>query len=79
MDNLSFGEAVEALKKGFKVCKKGWKSGMYLYLDTNSLNSAPKMYIESMEAEFDWHPCILELLQDDWKIIEQEYKNTATK
>lgn len=30
---LSFGEAIEALKKGFKVCRTGWNGkGMYLWL-----------------------------------------------
>lgn len=31
--NVSFGEAVEALKKGERVCREGWNGkGMWLYL-----------------------------------------------
>ena len=33
IDNMTFGFAIEALKKGFKVARKGWNGkGMYLWL-----------------------------------------------
>jgi hypothetical protein len=33
IDNMTFGFAIEALKKGFKVSRKGWNGkGMYLWL-----------------------------------------------
>lgn len=32
IDNLTFGLAIEALKKGYKVARKGWNGkGMYVY------------------------------------------------
>jgi len=32
LDNLAFGEAVEAMKKGYKVARKGWNGkNMFLY------------------------------------------------
>jgi hypothetical protein len=32
-DNLTFGEALEALKKGSKIARQGWNGkGMYLWL-----------------------------------------------
>lgn len=32
-DNMTFGLAIEALKKGFKVARKGWNGkGMFVYL-----------------------------------------------
>ena len=37
-DNMSFGLALEALKKGMKVSRRGWNGrGMYLYLVQGSL------------------------------------------
>ena len=33
MNEMNFGEAIEALKLGKKVCRKGWNGkGMFLYL-----------------------------------------------
>lgn len=33
MNEMNFGEAIEALKSGKKVCRKGWNGkGMFLYL-----------------------------------------------
>lgn len=33
IDNMTFGLAIEALKKGYKVARKGWNGkGMYLWL-----------------------------------------------
>lgn len=32
MNNLNFGQAIEALKDGKKVCRQGWNGkGMFLY------------------------------------------------
>lgn len=32
MNNLNFGQAIEALKDGKKVCREGWNGkGMFLY------------------------------------------------
>lgn len=36
-DNMTFGLALEALKKGFKVARKGWNGkGMFIYLQDGS-------------------------------------------
>ena len=44
---LNFGEAIEALKKGRKVCRKGWNGkGMYLRLVHNDKYS---LDVESFE------------------------------
>lgn len=33
MDNLTFGQAIEAMKRGDKVCRQGWNGkGMFLWL-----------------------------------------------
>ena len=32
-DDMTFGDAIEAMKRGMKVCRKGWNGkGMYLWL-----------------------------------------------
>ncbi|CQR74160.1 hypothetical protein SOV_22860 [Sporomusa ovata DSM 2662] len=37
-DGMTFGFAVEAMKNGFKVCRKGWNGkGMFIYLTTGSI------------------------------------------
>jgi hypothetical protein len=34
MSKLNFGQAIEAIKKGEKVCREGWNGkGMYLFLN----------------------------------------------
>lgn len=38
IDNMTFGLAIEAMKKGFKVARKGWNGkGMFIYLVEGSL------------------------------------------
>lgn len=32
MENLTFGNAIEALKQGKKVARKDWKTGMFLLM-----------------------------------------------
>lgn len=49
IDNMTFGLAIEALKKGFKVTRKNWNGkGLWIELqipDTNSKMTRPYMYI----------------------------------
>ena len=50
MSNLNFGQAIEALKDGKKVCRQGWNGkGMYVLLqvpDEYSKMNRPYIYME---------------------------------
>lgn len=40
---LSFGDALEALKKGYRIARKGWNGkGMFLYLNKGSVATMPQ-------------------------------------
>jgi len=48
MNNLNFGQAIESLKNGKMVARKGWNGkGMYLYLQKGKINAA---YVVEEEA-----------------------------
>ncbi|WP_199883659.1 DUF2829 domain-containing protein [Anaerosinus massiliensis] len=52
-DGMTFGLAVEALKKGFRVCRKGWNGkGMFLYLTSGSIVPIVNLKPETSKALF---------------------------
>ncbi len=59
-DGLTFGLAVEAMKKGYKVARKGWNgSGMFVYLVQGSrftVNRAPLLGIYPEGTEINYRP-----------------------
>ena len=58
---MNFGEAIEALKAGKSVCRKGWNGkGMFLFLVSGSefkVNRAPLLgiYPEGTEIKYQAH------------------------
>lgn len=80
----NFGEAIEALKKGLKVARKGWNGkGIFIELqvpDENSKMSSPYIYIDTTGLQTDnsdapkslvpWLASQTDMLADDWVIIE---------
>ena len=58
-ENLNFGEALELLKKGKKVARKGWNGkGMFLFLVPGSrfsVNRPPLLGIYPEGTEIDYH------------------------
>lgn len=61
MNNLNFGQAIEALKDGKKVCRQGWNGkGMFLFLvpgSTFKVNRPPLLgiYEEGTEINYQSH------------------------
>lgn len=57
--NLSFGDAIEYLKRGFKVARKGWNGkGMFLFLVQGSrfkVNRPPLLGIYEEGTEINYH------------------------
>jgi hypothetical protein len=79
---MDFGKAIEALKKGESVSRKGWNGkGMFLYLDsfekTNSNVNEPGYKYEPcivmFTADEKWQPGWLasqtDMLAEDWIIV----------
>lgn len=53
IDNMTFGLAIEAMKKGFKVARKGWNGkGMFVYLVNGSTVSVTLLRGSAKEAAF---------------------------
>jgi len=51
LDNLTFGLAIEAMKKGFMVARKGWNGkGMFIYLVSSKLVKHEDFKAEAVKA-----------------------------
>jgi hypothetical protein len=71
---MNFGQAIEALKQGKKVCRSGWNGkGMWLALQTPDANSKmghPYIYMSDVSGKlFPWNPNNLDVLAEDWETV----------
>jgi len=75
---MSFGMAIEAMKKGFKVARAGWNGkGMWLVLIRagNAMSHGFDMQdcigIKNAQniMQPGWHSSQLDMLSDDWQVI----------
>ena len=80
---MNFGQALEALKEGKKVCRAGWNGkGIFIELqhpDANSKMTHPYIYINTTGLQTDnpdapknlvpWLASQTDLLSDDWSIV----------
>jgi len=80
---MSFGFAIEAMKKGKRVARKGWNGkGIFCELQTpddNSKMSSPYIYIDTTGLQTDnpdapkslvpWLASQTDMLADDWQIV----------
>jgi len=83
---MSFGLAIEAMKRGYKVARKGWKGkGIFVEVqepDENSKMSHPYIYIDTTGLVTDnkhapknrvpWLASQTDMLSDDWEMVENE-------
>lgn len=74
-DCLSFGLALEALKKGLKVARQGWNGkDMWLCLqvpDAHSKMSLPYIYMfTACKNQVPWLASQADMLSDDWVIVD---------
>lgn len=86
-ENLSFGQAIEALKAGKRVARKGWNGkGIYLELqvpDEYSKMTLPYIYIVTTNLQTDnpaapkgcvpWLASQTDMLSQDWYIVLDKY------
>jgi hypothetical protein len=78
---MNFGQALENLKNGHKVCREGWNGkGMWLLMqrpDENSKMTLPYIYIEYPAghaaypngSRVPWLASQTDLLADDWCVL----------
>ena len=81
--DLSFGDAIKALKEGYRVARKGWNGkGIFIELqvpERRSKMSFPYLYIDTTGLQTDnpdapkslvpWLPSQTDMLSDDWRIL----------
>lgn len=79
VENMTFGLATEALKRGKKVARTGWNGkGMYLELqipDENSKMTLPYIYMKTADDKLvPWlasqTDVLTDVLAEDWAVVE---------
>jgi len=79
-DSMTFGLALECLKKGMHVCRAGWNGkGMWLELqrpDEHSKMTLPYVYLNypadaqnTPGARVPWLASQTDMLAEDWKVV----------
>jgi len=82
-NNMNFGLAIEAMRKGHAVARKGWNGrGIFCKLqvpDANSKMTSPYIYIDTTGLQTDnqdapkslvpWLASQTDMLADDWQIV----------
>ena len=72
-DGMTFGLALEAMKKGKGARLPRWKPDVVIraqYPDKNSKMTAPYLYAESRYGRVPWKETMIELFSDEWEIVD---------
>ena len=70
---MTFGLALEALKKGKAVRLPQWAADVAIkaqFPDENSKMTAPYLYVESRFGCVPWKETMIELFSEGWEIVE---------
>lgn len=81
---MNFGNAIEALKAGSKVKRKGWNgNGIFIQLqvpDEHSKMTQPYIYIDTLglqttnpnapKGRVPWLASQTDMLAEDWEVVE---------
>lgn len=72
---MSFGEAIQALKEGKKVARKGWNGkGMHLELqcpDEHSKMTLPYIFMYTAQGDnVPWLASQTDMLSEDWVTVD---------
>lgn len=84
IDGMTFGLAIEALKMGKKVARRGWNGkGIFIELqvpDQHSKMSSPYIFIDTTGLQSDnpdaprsrapWLASQTDMLAEDWQVVE---------
>ena len=71
---MNFGDAIQALKRGERVCRAGWNGkGMWLALqrpDAHSKMTLPYIYMRTAQGDLvPWLASQTDLLAEDWELV----------
>lgn len=80
---MNFGQAIEQLKSGFKVRRRGWNGkGIFIKLqrpDDQSVNTLPYIYIDTCglvtnnpdapKGRVPWLASQTDMLAEDWEFV----------
>lgn len=77
MTDMYFGQALELLKQGFKLARKGWNGkGMFIQLqvpDAHSKMQQPYIYMSPVGGKLiPWTISQSDALAEDWYLIQEE-------
>jgi len=72
---MNFGKAIEEMKKGNKLSRKGWNGkGMYLEIqnpDENSKMTLPYIWMKTAcNNKVPWLASQTDILAEDWGVVE---------
>lgn len=73
MDDLSFGEAFEHVKRGMGMRLPQWSPDVVIraqYPDEHSKMTAPYLYVESRYGRVPWKETMIELFSEKWQVVE---------
>ncbi len=75
IEDLNFGQAIELLKQGKKLARKGWNGkAMWLELqlpDAHSKMTLPYIYMKTADDKLvPWLASQTDMLAEDWQIVE---------
>lgn len=71
MNNLNFGQALEAMKKGKSARLPSWQQDVRIqaqYPDADSKMTAPYLYVFSRFGMVPWKETMIELFAENWTI-----------
>ena len=72
---MNFGQAIELLKKGYKVARKGWNGkGMWLRIQVpteKSKMTLPYIYMKTADDNLvPWLASQTDMLAEDWEVLQ---------
>ena len=70
---MTFGLAIEAMKKGLKIRLPKWLPDVFISIqtpDANSKMTAPYFYVKSRFGMVPWIPTMIEMFSEEWQISE---------
>ena len=71
--NLTFGEALEEVKKGKGMRLPNWSKDVVIraqFPDKHSKMTAPYLYVESRFGRVPWKETMIELFSEEWEVVE---------
>lgn len=73
-ERMNFGQAIELLKSGLRVCRQGWNGkNMYLELqrpDAHSKMTLPYIFMFTVQGDLvPWLASQADVLSEDWEVL----------